>query len=148
MTLALGNCALCLRLDGKAEQTARSTMSVSQPNSPLAYKSTTQNKLLVPPVCQLTINKEGPKPDEDKMALQDLQKSLHVRHLVVIGRECRCHKNNFLCQSLAKTLCTSRGKSLTLMRAILVCRPSYILVCMARPLSNRCSTMAAASFFT
>ena len=34
------------------------------------------------------------------------------------------------------------------MRAILLCRPSYILVCMALPRRRRCSTMAAASFFT
>lgn len=40
------------------------------------------------------------------------------------------------------------GRSLTLMRAILVCNPSYILVCMALPRSRRCSTMAAASLFT
>lgn len=34
------------------------------------------------------------------------------------------------------------------MRAILLCRRSYMQVCMALPLSRRCSTMAAASFFT
>lgn len=41
-----------------------------------------------------------------------------------------------------------QGTSLTLMRAILVCKPSYIRVCMALPRSRRCSTMAAASLFT
>ena len=33
------------------------------------------------------------------------------------------------------------------MRAILLCKPSYILVCAALPLSSLCSTKAAASFF-
>ena len=32
------------------------------------------------------------------------------------------------------------------MRAILLCKPSYILVCAALPLSCLCSTKAAASF--